>query len=122
MHSILARHLKRLENAFGAVDGLKFFHKLPVEDGKDMQLPDLKGRSQLLEFVERADSLRSVILQRITPQIKEHARQNLPNLVVGCDDCETIDDVLAAIKCWRMHRSHIRSGIARCHLLERHTR
>ena len=66
-------------------------------DGKDMQLPDLNGKSQLLEFAERSDSLRSVI-QLITPRIKECARQNLPNLVVGCDDCETIDDFLAASK------------------------
>ena len=87
-----------MESAFAAVNGLKFFYKSPVEDGKDMQLPDLKGKSQLLEFAERLDSLRSVILQLITPWIKEHARQNLPNLVVGCDDCETIDDFLAAIK------------------------
>ena len=92
------KHLKRLENAFSAVNGLKFFCKSPVEDRRDMQLPDLKGKSQLLEFAERLDSLQSVILQLIAPQIKEHARQNLPNLVVGHDNCETINDFLAAIK------------------------
>ena len=92
------RCLKILENAFGAVNGLKFFYKLPVEDGKDMQLPDLKGKSQLLELAERSDSLWSVILQLIALRIKEHARQNLPNPVVGHDDCETIDDFLAAIE------------------------
>jgi len=85
----------KLLQRFGALGGAKLFYKGVGEP----QMPDLApGRDALLDFGERIDVFRSIILKMITPRLKAFVAHNCPKLVVGYDDCKTFDDYLSAIK------------------------